>query len=250
MSTSDAKTTTSHWNAVWSKEPRWRLPSRLNVGVWDMQRLLRRHVRPGMRVLEIGCAPGKLLAWVAKVLHATVSGIDYSEIGMAHARKLFKALDVSGDLRQENVFESTIPQSTFDVVYSLGVIEHFDDPRDIVRRHISFAAPGGIILIVVPNYGGIYGRLQRYFDPENLSIHNLGIMSAQRLQDLIPPATCRAVRSYRYGRLSPWLINFHHRWNRSISLLTALTLNAIGLVQPVPIPTLSPFIVLEATRLA
>src|SRR5947207_5264663 len=211
MSTPEAKTSKSHWDGVWSREPRMRLPSRLNVGVWDMQRLLRRHVRPGMTVLEIGCAPGKLLAWVAKVLHAKVSGVDYSETGMAHARKLFNVLHIPGDLRHEDLFQSTFRVSAFDLVYSLGVIEHFDDPRDIVRRHIGFVVPGGTLLIIVPNYARIYGRLQRYFDPANLSIHNLNIMNVRSLRELVPAGSCHDIRSYPYGRLSPWLINLDQR---------------------------------------
>jgi 2-polyprenyl-3-methyl-5-hydroxy-6-metoxy-1,4-benzoquinol methylase len=215
-----------------------------------MQRLLQRHIKPGTRVLEIGCAPGKLLAWGAKARGAKVAGIDYSEIGIAHARKLFNAIGCVGDLRYEDVFASTFPDSAFDLVYSLGVIEHFQDPRDIVARHIRFAVPGGRIVIVIPNYGGIYGRLQRYFDPDNLSIHNLHIMNRTTLRQLVPVKECKDVRAFCFGRVSPWLVNFHKRWPRIFAQIASLSLNGLGLLQPTAISSLAPFLVLDGVRKA
>jgi len=198
--------------------------------------------------LEIGCAPGKLLAWVAHAFHAKVTGIDYSDVGLSHARKLFRALAISGDLRQENVFDSTLADSTFDLIYSIGVIEHFDDPRDIVKCHIRFAVPGGRVLIVLPNYGGLYRRLQYHFDPENLLIHNLNIMNTDALRALVPAGMCKDIRAYHFGRMSPWIVSFHRRWPRSLAIIASLIANGLGLVQPIEIAALSPFLVLEATR--
>jgi hypothetical protein len=62
MSLSDKKTTRAHWENVWRRDPRTALLSWLDVGSRNLQRLLRRHVRPGMRYLEIGCAPEQLLS--------------------------------------------------------------------------------------------------------------------------------------------------------------------------------------------
>lgn len=58
--------TPEHWDGAWSAPPR--LPSRLWIGVRNLQRLLRAHVKPGMSVLEVGCAPGKTLACPTLVL--------------------------------------------------------------------------------------------------------------------------------------------------------------------------------------
>jgi hypothetical protein len=87
------KTEPAHWDAAWQLPVRVRLPSRLNVDVLNMMCLLARHVRSGTRYLEIGCAPGKMLAWVASTLRAEASGLDYSETGIAQCRSLFTALD-------------------------------------------------------------------------------------------------------------------------------------------------------------
>jgi 2-polyprenyl-3-methyl-5-hydroxy-6-metoxy-1,4-benzoquinol methylase len=243
-------TTKSHWQEAWADQPRARLPSPLVVGTRNMQRILRPAIRPGMRVLELGCAPGKILAWAAAALHAKVAGLDYSERGVDWSRRLFDALGLVGDIRCEDALQTTFPARSFDVVYSFGLIEHFADPRPIVRVHVNLAKPGGRVIVGIPNYGGIYGRLQRWFDPENLSLHNLDIMGVTAMARLAPDDLSRTVRSYHAGRLSPWQISFERRLPRNAARAAHYLLNGVGLVQPFDIAPLCPFLVLEITRAA
>jgi 2-polyprenyl-3-methyl-5-hydroxy-6-metoxy-1,4-benzoquinol methylase len=248
MSLSDKKTTRAHWENVWRRDPRTALLSWLDVGSRNLQRLLRRHVRPGMRYLEIGCAPGRLLAWVAVKLQADVSGLDYSPTGCKAARETLLRLGVAADLRCEDVFENSFNRGSFDVVASFGLIEHFDDPMPVVQRHIELLRSGGVALVVVPNYRGLYGRLQGRFDPKNLEIHNLDIMERNHLLALIPPGTAAFARSYAIGRVAPGLINFDKRWHPSIAKAAERLLNLLGTVQPFDFSPLCPLLVLEITR--
>jgi SAM-dependent methyltransferase len=248
MNDADSKTTVEHWDTVWAHAPRMRLASGLNVAIGNLQRLLRSHVNPGMRFLEIGCAPGNLLIWIAKVLHADVAGLDYSERGLAFARQLFQTFNIKCDLRHENVFTTTFEPESFDIVFSAGVIEHFDDPREIVRKHVALLKPGGKAIIAIPNYGGVYGRLQRHFDPDNLSIHNLDIMHPPALEKLGPKDLTSDIHAYPIGRLSPWLISFGKCWPRAVALCVNYALNTVGLFQPLDIVSLCPMLVLELRR--
>ena len=243
-------TSKRHWEEAWAVSPRLRLPSSLIIGTKNMQRVLRTEVRPGMRVLEVGCAPGKILAWVAVDRGADVAGLDYSDRGIAWARRLFEALSISADLRCEDLLATTFPAASFDVVYSFGLVEHFEDPEPIVRAHVALSKPGGKVVIGVPHYGGIYGRLQRWFDPDNLAIHNVDIMSVDALTRLAPRDLASRVRAYEAGRLSPWLVSFERRLPRSVARPFAYGLNGIGLIQPMDIRALCPLLVLEITRAA
>lgn len=244
----DHLTTRAHWEDTWAIPPRWRLPSSLSVATLNMQRLLRPHVRPGMRVLELGCAPGKILAWVAAVLGAEASGLDYSERGIAWSKTLFEKLGIPGDLRCEDVFSTSLPPDNYDVVYSSGLIEHFDDPRQIVRTHVALVKPGGKAIIAIPDYGGVYGRLQRWLDPENLAIHNLTIMSVEALSRVAPTDLMADVKVYRVGRISPWQLSFERRLPRRLGRAAKYALNVAGLLQPVDIDRLCPLLVLEISR--
>jgi 2-polyprenyl-3-methyl-5-hydroxy-6-metoxy-1,4-benzoquinol methylase len=246
-SLSTEKVTQAYWETTHT-QPRWRLPSRLNVGVSNILRLISTRVKPGMRVLEIGCAPGKHLAYLAKVRQARVYGLDFSESGIAFTRELFSRLGLIGEFRCENILAATLPEAFFDLVYSLGVIEHFDDPRPIIERHLCLVKPGGLVLITVPNYGGFYGRLQRHFDPENLSIHNLQVTHCEALIRLAPKHLACVARAYRSGRLCPWMIHFEKRWPAPVAKGVSYLLNALGLLQLFDIGPLCPLLVLSMTR--
>jgi SAM-dependent methyltransferase len=227
---------------------RYRLPSRLNVGVFNITRLLKRYVQPSSRYLEVGCAPGKMLAWVAGVLKAEVTGLDYSGPGIAKCRALFDALGLEADLCQDDLFAHHLPPASFDVVTSFGVIEHFDDARSAVQRHLDLVKPGGLALITIPNYGGIYGSLQRWCDAPNLGLHNLEIMSPCNLSALVDSPDVESVRAYPFGAVSPWLVSIERRLPRFAARLVCLGINAIGLLQPVTIRALAPMLVLEIRK--
>jgi 2-polyprenyl-3-methyl-5-hydroxy-6-metoxy-1,4-benzoquinol methylase len=242
------KTDRSYWEAT-SQEPiKNRLPSRLNVGVLNITRLLERHVRPGSHYIEIGCAPGKLLAWVASVLKADVAGLDYSEPGIAKCRALFDVLGLKVDLYHDDFFNHRLPPASFDVVTSFGVIEHFDDARPVVLRHLDLVKPGGVALIAIPNYGGLYGFLQRWFDGPNLALHNLEIMSPLALTALMDSSDIESVRAYPFGAMSPWIVNLDKRLPHFAAKLVALGVNALGLLQPIAIEALAPLLVLEVRK--
>lgn len=243
-------TAVDQWDSVWAGDLQLRLPSPLNIATRNQQRLLNQHVRPHHRFLEIGCAPGKVLAWVAAALHAEVSGLDYSERGISAAKRLFAALQLKGDLRCQSLDETTFPRGTFDVVYSGGLIEHFKDPRDIVRAHVQFLKPGGTAVMTVPNYRGFYGRLQRYFDAETLTTHNLDIMTCEALATLAPADDSVDVKTYPAGRISPWVLTPARRWPRPIALGLSHLFNAAALIQPFDLALLCPMLVLEVRRKA
>lgn len=246
--TDGRKTEREYWDHVHSSAIRMRLPSPLRVGTRNLQRLLRRFVRPGDRVLEIGFAPGKHLAWLAARLGAEVSGLDYSEDGIAQARQLFEGLGLRGDLRCENLFANGLAPASFDLVYSVGVIEHFDDPRPAVRQHLRLVKPGGTALLLVPNFRGIYGRLEAIFDPAHLAMHNLDIMSVPALKALIDPDARVTATAFPFGRFVSSLVSWEKRLPRAAVSSIHAASNGVGLLQPVDIAPLCPWLVLDARR--
>jgi 2-polyprenyl-3-methyl-5-hydroxy-6-metoxy-1,4-benzoquinol methylase len=123
---------------------------------------------------------------------------------MRYARELFETLHLMADLRCEDMFAHTFSRHSFDLVYSLGVIEHFNDPLPVVEIHTQLLKPGGVALITIPNYSGLYGWLLQRFAPESLAIHNMDIMSPVALKNLAPSDPRYRARSWPHGKL--WLI--------------------------------------------
>src|SRR5512144_2651142 len=73
------------------------------------------------RVLELGCAPGRWLAWVASTLGVRPLGIDLDREGVRLTRSLYPTLSTI----RADAFHLPFRDGTLDAVYALGVIEHF-----------------------------------------------------------------------------------------------------------------------------
>ena len=226
------------------------LPSRLLSANCDVMRLLRPCVKPGDRFLEIGCAPGKILSWVGAKLGATVAGVDYSPRGVVLTRQLMRAVGVNADIREEDIFQTTFPPESFDVVYSAGVIEHFEDPRVIVARHLQLTRPGGTTLITVPNFSGVHARVMYRFDPEGYKIHNLEIMSLAGLRSLVSPSPIYHVNANFEGRFSISRYGIEKRLPRVLYNALFAAANLIGLLQPMTISCLASSLLLQIKKSA
>ncbi len=241
------KTDVAHWESAWSARPRMTFPSGLDIGTRNVLRLLRTYLRPGMRYIEIGCAPGKILSWVAREIQTPVYGIDYSPKGVDTAQWLCNGLGIQADIRCEDAMNSSFEEGGFDLVFSCGLIEHFEDPTPIVSAHVKLLSPGGTALIAVPNYSGIYLKLQAWCDPANLEVHNLGIMNEQEISKLVPKVSDLTPRAFRFGSFSPWLVSFPTKLGRAGEVIS-WGLNFAAHLQPFDIKRFCPLVVLEVKR--
>lgn len=237
-----------HWETFHASTATIRnsLPSELPVATSNSLKILKAHSLVNKRVLEIGYAPGKILAWCAS-RGATVAGIDQDSNGVSTAERLFGALKLQATHIVADVFQFTKMRNEFDLVYSIGVIEHFIDPTEVIRKHIDFCKPGGTIVIMLPNYGGIYGLLQGAIDRENLSLHNTNIMQKAGLDEFIPPSEVRAYSYRRRGRPHLELVSLERLLGR-IGRPIRHACNLIGWLFPMRCGPLATMWVLEIEK--
>lgn len=134
----------------------------------------------GRSVLELGGAPGQYLVYLTKALGYEISCLDYSALGCESTRRNFALLGVKGTVYQKDLFSEVSGVPLFDVVYSLGLIEHFVDLTGIVRKHLQFLKPGGLLLLGCPNFTGVNYLFLKYLAPTLLSKHNLETMKLSR----------------------------------------------------------------------
>uniref|UniRef100_A0A8C5GVR6 phosphoethanolamine N-methyltransferase n=1 Tax=Gouania willdenowi TaxID=441366 RepID=A0A8C5GVR6_GOUWI len=106
------------------------------------------NLKPGQKVLDVGCGIGGGDFYMAKTFGVEVLGLDLSDnmvdIAMERARneKLplvqFEVADVT---------KRTFPEASFDVIYSRDTILHIDDKLALFKRFHSWLKPGGQLLI-------------------------------------------------------------------------------------------------------
>lgn len=138
----------------------------------------------GKSAIEIGGFPGFLSVYAYKKGFSDVSFLDFY-IDPKIIRKVEEKNDIPNIINYiEGDFLKYQPEKEYDFVYSLGFAEHFDDTKDIIERHLSFAKKGGKVVIIMPNFLGINGLVQKLFDKENFKIHNLKSMDYNNLTSI------------------------------------------------------------------
>ena len=176
-----ALTDETYWDAYWRQ---LKLPvevdeKRSRPYEREILRVFKRFVPkdPASQALEIGGAPGGYLAYVSRTFGHSAHAIDSSPVGCLKLEENFRYLGIPVGVYCRDVLEgdlSDLPR--FDLVYSLGVIEHFSDPAPMVRKHVELAKPGGLIVLGLPNFRGISRPILKWTRPELFSAHNLGTM--------------------------------------------------------------------------
>lgn len=128
---------------------------------------------PSMKVFEAGCAPGAWLSYFARRFGYQPAGCDTSPRGVELTKENFRLNGVAGEVAQCDFLDAP-GDGAFDVVLSLGFIEHFTDPGPVLDKHLRLLKPGGVLVLEVPNLVGLNAWL---VTRELLSVHNQSIMN-------------------------------------------------------------------------
>lgn len=106
-------------------------------------------LRPGMRVADIGCGPGKTTAALAELAgcDGEVVGVDICAERLAYAREHYSRDGVSFTLG--NVFHPLPELGSFDFVWCRFLFEYYrDDARELFLGLDRLVRPGGLLCLV------------------------------------------------------------------------------------------------------
>lgn len=131
---------------------------------------------PNLSAAEIGGAPGQYLAYLHRSLGYRVTCIDFSETGCAKTVENLRLLGIPGDVIRADITADVTDLPAFDVVYSLGLIEHFADRHRVVQNHARLVRPGGYLVLGVPNFRGLTGWFMRILAPSTYATHEIDAM--------------------------------------------------------------------------
>ncbi len=108
---------------------------------------------PG-RVLDVGCSDGHFGHLLEQMGH-TVTGVDmHASPGVEERISHFVQANLEEGLNRH--FE----EESFDIVVLADVLEHVRSPATLLRGARALLAPGGSILVSIPNIGHWYGRFK------------------------------------------------------------------------------------------
>jgi len=122
------------------------------------------HLRPGLRLLDVGCGPGTITADLAtRLAPGTVLGIDASAEVIDAARRDHPDVTFS----VADVYDLGLEDASWDVVHAHQVLQHLADPVAALREMRRVVRPGGIVAARDSDYASFTwhpadGRLERW----------------------------------------------------------------------------------------
>jgi 2-polyprenyl-3-methyl-5-hydroxy-6-metoxy-1,4-benzoquinol methylase len=128
------------------------LPAQWRDSVVMQVSLLKKNLPAAARILEIGCGEGILLAELARA-GFNVLGVEASETASAAAR-------AAGLNVLTGYFPHSAARGPFDCIVISQVLEHLENPREILGEIAKLLAPDGRLLLVQTHWLGLMP--QRY----------------------------------------------------------------------------------------
>jgi SAM-dependent methyltransferase len=180
------------------------LPYQWRNAVLMQANLLERYLSPESKILEIGCGEGLLLKELSR-RDFNVFGIEPSKTATEQARR-------SGLNVVQGYFPETRVPGPFNAIIMSHVLEHIQDPIDLLRN-LNNLTLGGYILFVQTNWQGLMPRIYKEkwyaWVPQNHYWH----FTPKGLQIILKPFSWYIVK-VEYSSLS------HN--NHAISLIASL----------------------------
>ena len=114
-------------------------------------------VKPGWRVLEIGCGTGVVCRDLARNvgIRGTVVGVDPSRVFVSAARRLAREHGVNGTVRFEVGDGSRLRfgNGSFDATLAVTVFLHVPNPEAMLAEMIRVTRPGGVVGVQDQDFG-------------------------------------------------------------------------------------------------
>ncbi len=153
---------------------------------YPISQLLYKHFKKttDKTVFEIGAFPGRFLYHFG-ALGYQLNGIDQTPYLMDMERWFYKEDFTIGNFAGGDILKLDF-NTTYDVVFSSGFIEHFENFEEIIRIHGKLTKSGGHVFITAPNFAGkVQKYLHTHLDKENTDRHNLLAMDVEKWKKVL-----------------------------------------------------------------
>jgi SAM-dependent methyltransferase len=114
----------------------------------ELPRLLE-HLPRGLDVLDVACGSGVHGSELKRLYGHRVVGVDLSAASIGKAKTRLAEAYVA-DITRPELYPLFSP-ARFDIIVLSDILEHVGNPLDVVARHLPLLAPGGYLLVSLPN---------------------------------------------------------------------------------------------------
>ena len=182
----------------WDKadyQPEWHEP---------LYEVVARYVPEGAGVLEVGAGGSATLGMLAARRGCRAVGCEPDAAGVETALRLAAREGARVGFVRGDGFALPFADGAFDVVYSLGLVEHFSpaETAALVAEHRRVCRPGGRVILSVPNLLNLPHTLYKAALGEKYRYHPERSLSPATLRALMEGAGLRVVA--RDGLLPLW----------------------------------------------
>ena len=127
-------------------------------------------------VLSVGCATGVTEAELIK-RDIKVVGVEINPKAAEIARQR-GLIVLEGDASKVDI---GIENKLYDCLIYADVLEHLPNPQDVLKRHIGYLKPGGIVYVCIPNFRH-WSVLWQLFIRGHIKYVNAGILDRTHLR--------------------------------------------------------------------
>lgn len=149
--------------------------------------LMARYVPKQSTVLEIGAGGSHTIGAIVRRLECRGFGIEPDEAGIEKTIQLAALETAHVEMVRGDGFYLPFENNAFDVVYSLGLIEHFDTGKssELVAEHVRVCKKNGVVIVAVPNSLNFPHTLRKWFLGSRYEFYPERSYSPKQLRSLL-----------------------------------------------------------------
>jgi SAM-dependent methyltransferase len=146
-------------------------------------------------ILDLGCGDGNNLVWL-KPFGEQLYGSDYNAVRLVRARKRMP----DACLFLADILDYPARDGAFDVVFFNHVLEHIPDDERALATVRRILAPGGLLVLGVPNEGAWWWQLAYRRAPEVLaSTDHVHFYTAKTVSEKVAQSGLRVEKVHHMG---------------------------------------------------
>jgi SAM-dependent methyltransferase len=139
-----------------------------------------------------------------------VEGCEYLDSAVKITRENLEINNIrNAEIHNGDFLSYDFNGNQYEVVISLGFIEHFSNPESVVSKMCTILKNGGVLIIGIPKFTGLNYYIAKYLDKKGknklLPAHNLNIMNLHFFYELAKNGEIKPVEITFSGGFEPAL---------------------------------------------